>query len=85
MGGSCWGEQSVWPWGREAGGLYCPLRPVEVTGASPSAAGEPGGYADMLSSAPSHLSLWIVKVSMGSFDDGRWGSRELMCWEAWCF
>lgn len=69
MGGSCWGEQSVspslWPRGREAGSLCCPVRPVEVMGASSSAEGEPDGYADTLSLAPSHLSLWTGKVSDG--------------------
>lgn len=42
-----------------------PVRPVEVTGASSSAEGEPDGYADTLSSAPSLLSLWTGKVSDG--------------------
>lgn len=89
MGGSCWGEQSVspslWPWGREAGSLCCPVRPLEVTGAAPQLK---ENLTDMLTRCPlppPTCPCGQVRFPMGAFEDGRWGSRGLVCWEARCF
>lgn len=69
MGGPCWGEQgvppSLCPWDREASSLCCPVRPVEVTGASSSATGKLDGYADSLTSGPSTCPCGLMRFPMG--------------------
>lgn len=81
MGGSCWGKQgvplSLWPWDREADSLCCPVRPMEVTGASSPATGKPDGCVDFL--WPLLLSLWTDEVSDERTVMMGGGSHGLVC------